>query len=154
MARFCRVPGDQAGPEALGILVPPAPRTMVILRPRGLDWDLLPLKPGADAATRNPFWEADRAQATAVADKLALALEQGDVAALPPQPVSDLFYVGVEVGGLPLLACLRQPGQAYQALAFATREEADAVALGLVDILCPPADANRELYLNTRNFAR
>lgn len=154
MARFCRVPGDQAGPEALGILVPPGRRTLVILRPRSLDWDLLPLRPGANATTRNPFWETDLAHANTVAEKLAHALEQGDVAAVPAQAVEAEYFVGVEVGALPFLACLRQPGQPYQPLAFSSQEVADAAGQRLAEILNPEADAERELYLNTRNFAR
>ena len=42
MPAFRRVEPHQAGARALGILVPPGPKTVVILRPRGLDWDLLP----------------------------------------------------------------------------------------------------------------
>ncbi len=34
MGSFRRVEGEEAGPDALGILVPPGKRTFVILRPR------------------------------------------------------------------------------------------------------------------------
>jgi hypothetical protein len=42
MPAFCRVDAQRAGPAALGILVPPGDKTLVVLRPRGLEWDLLP----------------------------------------------------------------------------------------------------------------
>ena len=63
MCALRRVEGDRAGPDALGILVPPARRTFVILRPRALPWDLLLLRdPEAEA-----FRELGRDEAHAAA---------------------------------------------------------------------------------------
>ena len=45
MAPFRHVEGNQAGPNALGILLPPGRRTLVVVRPRSLAWDLIPLNP-------------------------------------------------------------------------------------------------------------
>ena len=42
MSAFRRVEAQHAGGNALGILVPPGARTVVILRARSLGWDLLP----------------------------------------------------------------------------------------------------------------
>ena len=73
MSPFRRVEGSQAGPSALGILLPPGRRTVVVVRPRGLDWDLLPLNPNENGGPR--FWEAARIEAQDVAQRLYRALE-------------------------------------------------------------------------------
>ena len=65
MSRFQRVNPSQAGPAALGILLPPGRRTLVLLRPRSLDWDLVPLRPDEIEGSQTPFWEVDRDEGSA-----------------------------------------------------------------------------------------
>ena len=69
MPAFRRVEGSQAGPSALGILVPPGARTLVILRPRALEWDLLPLQDRDEG-----FCEFDRETAAGIARGIQQAL--------------------------------------------------------------------------------
>src|ERR1700730_5167165 len=69
MSPLRRVLGDRAGPTAVGILVPPGPRTVVILRPRALAWDLLLVR--GDAT----FQEIESHEAEAIVQGLARALE-------------------------------------------------------------------------------
>ena len=66
MPAFRRVDARQAGADALGILVPQGTRTVVILRPRSLAWDLLPLKPGMEKARPAVFCDWDRDESAAV----------------------------------------------------------------------------------------
>jgi hypothetical protein len=64
MSPLRRVFGERSGPTALGILVPPGRRTVLILRPRALAWDLLLTHPGPAA----PFRELGRDEAEAAAE--------------------------------------------------------------------------------------
>src|SRR5713101_6464754 len=57
---FRQVEASGAGPEALGLLLPPGRRTLVLLRPRSLDWDLVPVRPDETAGPQTLFWEVDR----------------------------------------------------------------------------------------------
>jgi hypothetical protein len=127
---------------------------MVIVRPRAIPWDLLPLGPGAAVTSPRPFWETSPVQAAAAAERLAQALEQGSVAAAAVHPAAMGFVVLVEVAGLPLVVCGRVPGQPYQPLALASEREAGAVADHVTAVLAPAADRGGELYVNTRQFAR
>ncbi|MBV9122335.1 MAG: hypothetical protein JO112_03105 [Planctomycetes bacterium] len=162
MVSFRRVEGEQAGPEALGILVPPGRRTLVVLRPRSLDFDLLLLRDGQDLV----FWEAGRGEATHLALKLRRVLEEGarggnGDAATPSrgsfletisQPAPDGYQLLAKMGVFRLLACRRVPGQPYQPMLFATAGEARDAAERLAHILCPRPEVAQELYFNTKNF--
>ncbi len=53
MCPFRRVEGEQAGPSALGVLVPPSHRTVLILRPRTLTWDLVLAQAGGGIREMN-----------------------------------------------------------------------------------------------------
>lgn len=150
---FVYVEGERAGPSALGILVPPGRRTLVIVRPRNLAWDLLPVDP---EAVGQRFWEVGREFAPRLAQELASALEAGgdnrvDAIAAPD---GTGYQVRAGVGRFVLLLCARDPGQAYQPLAFATVNDACAVAERVAAILSPASHAEQEIYLNTRHFAR
>jgi hypothetical protein len=149
---FRRVEGEQAGPDALGILVPPARRTFVILRPRGLPWDLL-LARGSDDLG---FRELAHDEASAAAQALYRALRDwaaGAQGSIDVLATADGCRLLARIGPFVLLACLRRPGQPYAALVCA---EADARAAGerLRAVLCPPAGCEQELYFNTRFFER
>lgn len=156
MAAFRLVGSAQAGPGALGILVPPGPRTLMILRPRNLAWDLLPLRPGAPGPGLS-FHELDRDSAARQARELYRALEaRGDgpelVQAVAVLPAG--FVVQVLVGAVVLVACRRIPGQPYQPAVFATAAEAEQAAEAVAASLAPSRDGTREVYFNTQRFAR
>jgi hypothetical protein len=151
------VDGDQAGPGALGILVPPGQRTMLILRPRALDWDLLPARPLTPREPSPAFLELHRDEAASMAQKLVRFLEAGGEPGrleTLPSAALDGYWITAEVGALVLLACRRAPGQAYQPMLFVTLEQARSAAARTTAILFPPKGAEQELYFNTRNFAR
>jgi hypothetical protein len=156
MSVFRRVEGNQAGPQALGILLPPGRRTLVIVRPRGLDWDLLPLNPNENGGPR--FWEAARIEAQDVAQRLYRALEQSAtdglirVEALPSSDGAG-YEVRASVGTFVLVVCARVPGQPYQPHVFASLDGALEAVDGLTPVLNPTAANEQEVYLNTRNFA-
>jgi hypothetical protein len=149
MPPFRRVEGARAGPTALGILVPPGARTLVVLRPRALEWDLIALRPDGGA-----FCEFGRDEAALVARRVQRALEQsaGGGAALESAPAGEGFRVLARAGEHVWVACRRAPGQPYQAAVFLTREAADEAAARLAQVLCPDADAGQEYYFNTQNF--
>jgi hypothetical protein len=139
MAAFRRVEAERAGPDALGILVPPARRTFIILRPRALPWDLL-LCRGADDLT---FRDLAHDEASAAAQGLFRALREAPARV---EVVADA--VRVLAGAFALVACPRQPGRPYAPLAGAS---AEAVAR-LLAALCPPPGEEREVYFNMRHF--
>lgn len=154
MTAFRRVEGSQAGPDALGILIPPGGKTVVLLRPRALDWDLLPLAPLPMTGAGSPFWEVGRADADNLARRVAQALESG-VGRVEPIAASDGvgYEVRVAVGAFVLVACTRDPGRPYRPYPFESVAEAQDAAERLTAYLFPPADAERELYVNSRSFA-
>src|SRR4051794_25531570 len=72
---FTRVEPRLAGPNALGILVPPGTKTLVIVRPRALERDLLPARWDGDAAHPPEFCRFSRDEAANVARRFAKAIE-------------------------------------------------------------------------------
>jgi hypothetical protein len=158
MATFRRVDGAEAGPDALGILVPPGRRTLVILRPRALDYDLLPLAPGGDNGAPG-FAEIDHKEAPGVSQRLYRALEAaaaggaGRVEVVPTAGEAG-WWVRAQAGAFVLLACRRVPGEPYRAAVLPTGADAGALAARLAAILFPAAGSNQELYFNTRQFSR
>jgi hypothetical protein len=158
MPPFRRVEDRHAGPTALGILVPPGLRTFVILRPRALDWDLLPLRPDDGAGASAVFCEFGRDEAAGVARRVQRALEQAAAAADRPvqavaHPDGVGYWVVVRAGEYCWVACRRVPGQPYRANRFATPEGAGEVAARLAGVLCPEPDAGQEYYFNTQHFS-
>jgi hypothetical protein len=159
MPPFRRVEDRHAGPTALGILVPPGLRTFVILRPRALEWDLLPLRPEDDNRASAAFCEFGRDEAAGVARRVQRALEQAAAAAERPvqavaHPDGVGYWVVARAGEFCWVACRRVPGQPYRANLFATLEGAGDVAARLACVLCPEPDAGQEYYFNTQNFTR
>jgi hypothetical protein len=159
MAAFRRVEDHRASATALGILVPPGPRTVVILRPRAMSWDLLALRPGFGPEVQAAFCDFDRDEAAVVARRVQQALARG--AGTSDNPVETIagpkqqgYRVCLRAGGLTWLACPRLPGQPYRPADFATLEEAREAALRLARIVCPDPDADQEFYFNTQNFSR
>ncbi|MBL8795165.1 MAG: hypothetical protein JNM56_14770 [Planctomycetia bacterium] len=160
MPPFRTVNGSRAGPRALGVLVPPGNRTLVVLRPRALDVDLVLVRREANGTWGSSFLEAERLSAGLEAQKLQRALLQWAEGVAPGQvqivPLTDGtgWCVRVEVDALPLIACGRVPGQPYRPLVLATREAAETTAAALAGFLCPEADAEQELYTNLSMFGR
>jgi hypothetical protein len=140
MSGFLRVEADKAGPSAVGILVPPAKRTFVILRPRAVPIDLLVCRSAQDPR----FADLAHDEASAAAQALWRALNNWDGVAGLTVGEGRLSFL---VGGFLLLACLRVPGQPYAPMA-ATAEDADR----LRSALCPAG--GREVYFNMRFFER
>jgi hypothetical protein len=156
MMSLRRVEASRAGPGALGVLLPSGPRTVLILRPRPVPWDLLLVRGGAGEAG-TPFLHLEREEGQAVAEGLLRALERwaaggsGKVeAAFAPDGVG--YWVQAEVGAFPLIACERRPGQPYRPAAFDTPADAERAAAAVVAALCPPGGTGLEVYLNTRHF--
>jgi len=150
MGAFRRVEDTQAGPTALGILIPPSRRTFLILRPRSLPFDLLFLQRPDDTA----FRELSHDEAAAAAHNLFRALRewpQGGDGGIDVVAHDELVggYLRVQIGPFYLIACERAPGQPYQASLFA---DAQSLVPELRAILCPPAGVEQELYFNTRHF--
>jgi hypothetical protein len=158
MAALRRVFSNQAGPDAIGILVPPGMRTVVLVRPRALPWDLLPIDARACASVIR-FREFAREEAEAAAAALGRALEEWasgadgrvEVMAAPGAPG---HCVRMEVGRFCLIACPRLPGQSYRPMVWATEEEANEAADALRPLFCPPPGTEQEIYFNSRHFTR
>ncbi len=153
MCPLRRVTDTEAGPDAVGMLLPPGRLTFLIIRPRALSSDLLLVQSATDSA----FRPMSRDEATIVTQKVYRALErwldQGDGQADPvPMPGNSAFHLQVRIGGFYFLACPRRPGQPYQPQSFADHAAAHASAQELVRALCPSAAVEREIYFNIRHF--
>jgi hypothetical protein len=145
-----------AGPHAVGLLVPPGRRTVVILRPRALIWDLL-LTEECVPLTGSPFRELTQKEATEAARGIYHALEDwfsGGPGGMNTQlnPGGDGYWVDARAGPFTLLACLRVPGQPYRPLHFKCATDAREAAATLATVLFPTADREQEIYINTRHF--
>lgn len=149
-----RVTDDCASPEALGILLPPGARTVLIVRPRALRWDLLLVQGVAGTSFRS----LGRAEAPLIAQAFYRALEEWNAGGAGHVGVvassEEGFLVWTDVGDFALVACERLPGQPYRLMLFPTEQEARAAAGLIAAALCPPAHAEQEVYFNTRNFVR
>jgi hypothetical protein len=158
MPAFRRVEARHAGPQALGILVPPGVRTQVIVRPRALGYDLLPAQWARDPKVSPKFCLFDRDEAAQVARRLLQALEDAVARAVNPvetigAPGGGSFQVWMRAAELFWIPCRRIAEMEYQPLLFATYAEARAAGEELATIVWPRADADREYYVNTQKFA-
>jgi hypothetical protein len=152
MAAFRRVEASQAGPTALGILIPPSRRTFLILRPRSLSFDLLCLQ----RPDETRFRELAHDEATAAAHQLYAGLREwstdGAEIEIATYPADEGLWLRVRVGPLYLIACARQPGKPYSPLLFADAADAEKAESQVAALLCPRAGTEQELYFNTRHF--
>jgi hypothetical protein len=153
MAAFRRIEDSQAGPTALGILIPPSRRTFLILRPRSLSLDLVFLRhPDATA-----FRELSHDEAAAAAHQLYRALEQwaaggeGGIEIVANENNGG-SWLRVQVGPFFLVACTRAPGEPYRPAIFADADSGRQTVAKLAVILCPKPGDEQELYFNTRHF--
>jgi hypothetical protein len=157
MPPFRRVASDRAGPTALGFLVPPGPKTLVIVRPRALAWDLLPARWTGDPACAPVFCSFGRDEAAGVARRLQSLLEEKvREGSSPVQTVGDAagrhFQVWVRMKEFVWIVCRRTPAQAYQPLLFGTQDEAHAAGKLIEMVVWPGGDAEQEFYFNTQKF--
>jgi hypothetical protein len=157
MSAFCRVEPQHAGPGALGILVPPGTRTLVIVRPRSVDFDLLPARWDGAASCPPEFCLFEREQAAQVARRFQAALEEA--VRLRVNPVETLgdsagrsFQVWVRAAGLFWIPCQRSLGRAYRPLVFESQDAARTAGETLARIVWPAAEAGQEYYFNTQRF--
>src|SRR5262245_28882769 len=149
MPAFVERGAAEAGPRALGILVPPGKRTLVILRPRALEWDLVVERPlGASPAG---LWELHPLEAKPLVATVRALLANGKPAHIEfvrPPAGSDI-QVRIVLGELHFMVCDRAVGQPYRPSRFTSEMEATNVAAMFRAVLSPVADANQELYCNT-----
>jgi hypothetical protein len=138
MGSFRKVEGENAGPEALGILIPPAKRTFVILRPRAIPWDAVLCRGPDDLA----FADLAHGEASAAAQGVFRALRAG----ARVERLDDGRLL-VLAGDFTLVVCPRLPGQPYTPL-LADDEAAGRFAA----VVCPAGE--QEVYFNTRFFER
>src|SRR4051812_30526274 len=105
-----RVEARSASPAATGILVPPGMRTFVVVRPRGMTWDLLPVRWDGDPAAPPAFASFGRDEAATVARRLAKSLEDRDLARQCPLETlghESAFQVWLRDSNLNWLLCER-----------------------------------------------
>ena len=150
MCPFRRVEGEQAGAAALGVLVPPSRRTVLIVRPRTLAWDLVL------AQASGGFREMNREEGEHIAYQVAAALEGEDGGRIEPVYSLDqgVSWLRVRIGAYALTVCARVPGQPYTPHLFPDAESLRAAVEALTTLLRPPPNVEQELYVNTRNFTR
>jgi hypothetical protein len=153
MSPFRHVEGDRAGSSALGVLVPPAKRTFLILRPRSLPFDLLLV---ANPSTALPH-VLRRAEASAAVRRLLQILNEGgwflpDRVEARPAPDGQGLWLWADVEDFAFLACAREEGKPYKPLVYSDVLAADAAAAALAAVLRPTA-AGQELYVNTNYLA-
>jgi hypothetical protein len=147
----------EAGPYAVGILVPPGKRTIVIVRPRALIWDLI-LTDDGSRLTGSPFRELNQKEAAEAARGIYQALDAwfaGGPGGMDTQPSAGGggYWVRARAGPFALLACLRVPGQPYRPLYFKSAKDAGETAAALATVLFPSTDQDQEIYFNTRHFS-
>jgi hypothetical protein len=137
MKRYRRVEADTASESALGILVPPARQTFVILRPRALAWDLVLCRDEEDASFRALAHD----EASFAAQSIDKALRNGE----SPEVFQLLSQVRLRLGDFVFVLCARVSGQPYVPL-LAGESEAEVLRAAFV------GDEEQELYFNLRHF--
>ena len=149
---FQRVDLQHANATALGILVPHGTRTLVILRPRAVTFDLLAAQWNGDADDAPEFCTFARDDAVHVARRL---IEELKAATNPIQTfgVRGSFQVWLRLREFVWIVCRRAPGEAYQPILFGTQEQAVIEAEKLTPFVQPPAGAVQQYYFNTQNFS-
>jgi hypothetical protein len=148
MTRFRQVDARSASATALGILIPPGPRTVVVLRPRALPWDLVLLRPTADR-----FWEIDEIEAALMTRRVCRTLEAcltADLGRIELVPGADRiqYTLRVVTHALVWLLCARDPGKPFRPLYLAHIEAARAVAKRVGDALSSHPSAEKDWYTN------
>ena len=153
---FSRVDPKQAGESALGILIPQGAKTLVILRPRALSWDLLPARWDGECSHAPQFCLFTRDEAAATAKRLFRALETAVEQGINPLQSfgsQDCLQLWLRTEEFVWIVCRRLPGQAYQPMIFATPQEAEREANRIAAYVWPSKETRQEYYFNTQNFS-
>jgi hypothetical protein len=155
---FHRVEAQHAGPTALGILVPHGARTLVIVRPRALEWDLLPARWDGDAGRAPQFSTFTRDEAVQAARRFVQHLESAVAQGANPlqtcsDPAGASFQVWLRTVEFVWIACQRAPGQAYQPALFPALADAQRAAEKIAVIVWPADETAQEYYFNTQNLS-
>lgn len=158
MPAFRRVEVRQAGRTALGVLIPPGASTLVIVRPRALDWDLLPAHWNGDMHSPPRFCSFTRDEAAAAARRLHHFLEDAVARGSSPilvceSPGGAQFQVWLRTDEHVWILCARTPGHAYTPLVFSSCTAAQQAGERVEAFLWPARDANQEIYFNTQLFS-
>src|SRR5271166_2661962 len=114
MPAFRRVDAQSASTSALGILVPPGINTVVILRPRGLDWDLLPARWEGDSRLAPRFCQFGRDEAAQVARRFYGFLEEAitsgrNLIETFGNPGNQAFQIWIRTKEYVWILCRRHP---------------------------------------------
>ena len=152
---FVRVDLKFAGPTALGILIPQGTKTLVIVRPRTLAWDLLPARWDGDHSQAPKFCAFTRDEAANVARRLIQTLEtavSNGVCPVETFGADACCQIWLRSDEFVWIVCRRVTGQAYQPMIFVGREDAVREAEALAKIVWPAAEMRQEYYFNTQNF--
>jgi hypothetical protein len=154
---FIRIDAQHAGPNALGILVPPGARTLVIVRPRALEWDLLPARWDGDHGHAPTFCTFTRDDAASVARQLIQELDAAIRDGVDPletfgNPDGTRVQIWLRTKEHVWIVCRRQLGQHYEPMIFTSRDAANAAAASLAAIVSPSAGVEQPYYFNTQGF--
>jgi hypothetical protein len=155
---FLRVDPKHAGANALGILVPQGSQTLVIARPRPLEWDLLPARWDGESGHPPQFCIFSRDEAANVARRLVKALEAAVQSRINPlESFGDLqggrVQISLRAGEFVWILCKRFQGRAYQPILVPSPDEATCIAEQIAPYVWPAADRTQEYYFNTQNFS-
>jgi hypothetical protein len=154
---FTRVEQKLAGPSALGILIPHGPRTLVIVRPRALTWDLLPARWNGDAAQPPSFCTFTRDEAAGVARRFVIDLEKAVEQGINPlesfgNAAGTYCQLWLRAAELVWIGCRRFEGKSYLPMVFASKDEVESAANEIAPYVWPRPDATQEYYINTQRF--
>ncbi|MSU78053.1 MAG: hypothetical protein EXS16_08150 [Gemmataceae bacterium] len=155
---FRRVEARFAGPTAIGVLVPQGERTLVVVRPRALRWDLLPARWDGDAAAHPHFCTFSRDEAAAVARRFIADLNSASLSGEDPVQTFGNAEIGelqiwVRTNDLVWIVCERTPGRPYEPAIFATLAAALNTAQELGPFVHPRMGDVQDYYFNTQSFA-
>lgn len=155
---FTRIDPTKAGSKSLGILVPQGAKTLVIVRPRALSWDLLAATWPGDPGKAPQFCAFTRDEAASVARRFVAALEAAVTAGVNPLETfgdaqTKRLQIWLRTDEFVWIACRRAPGTAYQPMFFPSPEEAEREAEQIAAYVWPAPDATQEVYFNTQNFS-
>ncbi len=155
---FSRVDPQHAGPRALGILVPQGMKTLVIVRPRALEWDLLPARWDGESNHPPQFCVFTRDEAASVARRLVKLLEAAVERGVNPlesfgDAQRERWQIWLRTEEFVWIVCKRAQGQTYQPTIFASQEEMTREAETLAAFIWPAADVKQEYYFNTQKLS-
>lgn len=155
---FARIDAKNAGSQSLGILVPQGAKTLVIVRPRSLAWDLLPARWDGDSGKPPQFCVFSRDEAAAVARRLVTFLESAAKAgACPLESFGDAqagrVQIWLRTDEFVWIVCKRAPGEAYQPMLFTSFDELSYAEEMIATYVWPAPGWTQEYYFNTQHFS-